>query len=68
MAKKTDCDRCGQPAIATAVFSTSTTTEVKIDVCEACHAEYKKIQRAFTKQDPTEVVIEGEDIKVKNVK
>ena len=62
--KQVTCDRCGvNPAISEAVFSTSTTTPIKMDLCEPCFADVKKIFRSFTKQDVVEldaVVAEAE--------
>jgi ribosome-binding protein aMBF1 (putative translation factor) len=65
MAKKTDCDICGDVAITEIKVSGTTLTETKLDVCEPCFAKFKEIWRAFTKQDVAEVVIDNGEVIVK---
>lgn len=66
MATKTTCDLCGADAVGTIEAKTDKTTALKKDVCEAHLAKYKEIMRVFLKQEFGEIVIEDEEVKVKN--
>jgi hypothetical protein len=51
MASIKTCDICGGEAIAELDSKTNKTTPIKLDICEDCLAEYKKIMREFTGQE-----------------
>ena len=51
MATKQTCDLCANDAIDTIEVKSKNTTTIKIDVCEAHLAEYKKTMREFTGQE-----------------
>lgn len=55
MAKQTTCDRCGEPALCEMEFKTTVTTPVKMDICEKCLADIKKVLRVYTNQEVGEL-------------
>ncbi len=65
MAKTNTCDICGEPAITTAKFETTTTTAIESDLCENHTAEIKKILRIFFKQDEGALDVTKEEVIVR---
>lgn len=51
MATKSTCDLCDNDAVDTVEAKSSTTTPIKLDVCEKHLAEYKRLMRIFTGQE-----------------
>lgn len=64
MAQSTQCDKCGAVAVSTAEFTTSTTTTLKFDLCEADLAALKNIMRVFSGQDIGELKVTEEEVRV----
>jgi hypothetical protein len=65
MAQKRTCDICGSEATASFEAKTDKSTPLKADLCELHFSEYRKIMRAFLKQDFADIVVEDDEVVVK---
>lgn len=56
ISKTCDIKDCGKPAISEISSKSTTTTEVKVDVCEIHLLEYKKALRVFLGHEEEDVI------------
>jgi hypothetical protein len=62
MAKSVVCDICGVEAVDTITAKSNFTHPLVKDVCEVHLAEYKKIMRAFLKQDMADIEVVNDEV------
>ena len=56
MATKSTCDLCDNDAVDTVEAKSSTTTPIKLDVCEKHLAEFKRLMRVYAGRESPKMI------------